>query len=159
MDQKKSILLLFLLAIVALAVTTVALVPSLRQPVRDFFTPEQRTILAKVSGDITGHGLKVTILKIQRRDSLMLEVYNEEHADERTLMARIILPERRDAYFQLRGNATNLGLSDVDNDGTLEIMAPAFDEQMIARLNIYKFNAATRSFDRMNNPPTMEGNL
>jgi hypothetical protein len=90
---------------------------------------------------------------------LLLEVYDEENPDERTLMARIVLPERRDAYFQLRGNATNLGLSDIDNDGTLEIMAPAFDEQMIARLNIYKYNAATRSFDRLNTPPSMEGNL
>jgi hypothetical protein len=144
------------LAIVALLVTVVAVVPSLRQPVRDFFTPEQRIILAKVSGDITGKGLKVSILKIQYRDSLVLEIYNEENPEQSVFMGKITLPERRDAYFQLRGNATNLGLSDVDGDSTLEILAPAFDDQMVARLNIYKFNSATRSFERINSPPNGE---
>lgn len=141
-----------ILAVIALLVTTVAVVPKFREPVRDYFSPEHRVILAKVSGDLTGRGLKVSILKIKTRDSLALEIYNEENPDDVTLMAKITLPERRDAYFQLRGNATNLGLSDVDGDSTLEILAPTFDEQMVARLNIYKYNAATKSFERITAP-------
>lgn len=144
------------LLLVALLVTAVAITPSWRQAVRDLLSPEQRVILAKVSGDLTGHGLHVMVLKIQTRDSLVVEVYNVENPEQSTLMARIVLPEKRDAYFQLKGNATNLGLADVDNDGTLEIIAPAFDDQMIARLNIYKFNSSTRSFDRLNAPPGTE---
>jgi hypothetical protein len=140
------------LLILALLVTAIAVVPSWRQDFRNFFNPEQRNILAKISGDLTGQGLHVTILKIQLRESLVLEVYKAENPEELTLMARIVLPEKRDAYFQLKGNATNLGLVDIDNDGILEILAPSFDEQMIARLNIYKFNPATQSFDRMNAP-------
>ncbi len=144
------------LLVLALLVTAVAITPPWRQGFRDFFNPEQRNILAKISGDLTGRGLFVTVFKIQIRDRLVLEVYNTENPEAVTLMARIVLPEKRDAYFQLKGNATNLGLADVDNDGILEIIAPAFDDQMQARLNIYKFNLATRSFDRMNTPPGVE---
>jgi hypothetical protein len=161
MESKKSSfsaesLLIGGLLLLALLVTAVAITPSWRQGVRDLFLPEQRTILAKVSGDLTGQGLHVMVLKIQMRDTLVLEIYNVEKPEENTLMARIVLPEKRDAYFQLKGNATNLGLADVDNDGTLEIIAPAFDDQMIARLNIYKYNSATHSFDRLNAPPGTE---
>lgn len=161
MESKKSFfsaesLLLGGLLLVALLVTVVAVTPSLRHGVRDFFNPEQRTILAKISGDLTGQGLHVTILKIQTRENIILEVYNIQNPEDSSLMAKIVLPEKRDGYFQLKGNATNLGLADVDHDGTLEIVAPTFDEQMVARLNIYKFNSDTRSFDRMNAPPGSE---
>lgn len=144
------------LLIVALVVTAIAMTPSWRQSVRDLFIPEQRIILAKVSGDLTGQGLHVTVLKIQTRDSLVLEIYNTENPEQSSLMTKITLPEKRDAYFQLKGNATNLSLVDIDNDGSLEIIAPAFDDQMIARLNIYKFNAENRTFDRMNPPAGTE---
>ncbi|HEY8271480.1 MAG TPA: hypothetical protein VIG33_11380 [Pseudobdellovibrionaceae bacterium] len=144
------------LIFLALLVTATAVTPSWRQKVRDFFNPEQRKILAKTSGDLTGEGLQITVLKIKTRDHLVLEVYRAESPDSLNLIARVDLPEKRDAYFQLKGNATNLGLVDVDNDGTLEIVAPSFDEQMIARLNIYKFNPATQSFDRLSAPAETE---
>jgi len=161
MESKKSTfsaesLLIGGLLLVALIVTAVAITPSWRQAVRDLVSPEQRVILAKITGDLTGQGLQVMVLKIQVRDSLILEIYSVENSEENAMMAKIVLPEKRDAYFQLKGNATNLGLADVDNDGTLEIIAPTFDDQMIARLNIYKFNSATRSFDRLNAPAGSE---
>lgn len=161
MDSKKSFftaesLWIGGLLVLALLVTTIAVTPKLRQGVRDFFIPEQRVILAKISGDLTGAGFAVTVLKIQTRDNLVLEVYADEATGESRLFSRIVLPERRDAYFQLKGNATNLALADVDGDGSLEIVAPTFDEQMVARLNIYKLNPDTHSFDRVNAPPGAE---
>lgn len=141
----------------ALLVTTVAVTPRWRQNVRDLLLPEQRQILAKISGDLTGQGLHVTILKIQTREHIVLEVYNVENPEaDASLMTRLVLPEKRDGYFELKGNATNLGLVDVNGNGTLEIVAPTFDEQMVARLNIYEFNTDTRSFERMNAPPSSE---
>jgi hypothetical protein len=157
MDSKKTSfraerLLLGGLVAVAVLVTAAALTPQFRQGLRDFFVPEHRTILAKISGDLTGQGMRVTVLKIQGRDNMSVEIYSEENPETSTLMAKIALPEKRDAYFSLKGNATNLGLADIDGDGTLEILVPTFDEQMVARLNIFKFNAATRTFQRVNAP-------
>ncbi len=134
------------------AVTTVAVIPGLRQEFKGYFFPSQRTILAKISGDLTGQGVLVTVLKIQSGENLFLEVFVEESPGNSSLLAKLNLAEKRDGYFSLKGNATNLGLADVDADGTLEIIAPTFDDQMVARLNIYKFNSQTRSFDRVNAP-------
>lgn len=158
MELKKSLftaekILISILAVVALLVTALAIVPSYRQRLRDYFGPEHRTILAKISGDLTGQGMRVTVLKIQTRENLVLEIYSEENPETSSLMAKIPLPEKRDAYFSLKGNATNLGLADIDNDGTLEVLVPTFDEQMVARLNIYKFNNEIRSFERVTAPP------
>lgn len=141
-----------ILAFVAILVTVLALIPSYRERVRNLFAPEHRTILAKIRGDLTGQGMRVTVLKIQTRDTLTLEIYGDENPETSTLIVKITLPEKRDAYFSLKGNATNLGLSDIDDDGTLEILAPTFDDQMVARLNIYKFNPETKTFERVTAP-------
>ncbi|MBC7370741.1 MAG: hypothetical protein H7326_04195 [Bdellovibrionaceae bacterium] len=158
MESKKTLftaekLLIGILAVVAIFVTVLAVVPSYRQELRNYFGPEHRTILAKISGDLTGRGMRVTVLKIQTRENLVLEIYSEENPETSTIMAKIPLPEKRDAYFSLKGNATNLGLADIDDDGTLEILVPTFDEQMVARLNIYKFNVEARTFERVTAPP------
>lgn len=161
MDSKKSIfsaerLLLFTLSALALLVTVVAITPSFRQAVKGYFSQDHRKILAKISGDLTGQGMRVTVLKIQTQENLIIEIYSEENPEVSTLIARIPLPEKRDAYFSLKDNATNLGLADIDDDGILEILVPTFDDQMVARLNIYKFHEDTRSFERFAAPPNSD---
>lgn len=141
------------LILIALGVTIIALTPALRHDIKKILTVDSRTILAKISGDLTGSGPIFTILKIQSGEDLFLEIYGDQNADNNSLITKINLAEKRDGYFLLKGNATNLGLTDVDGDGVLEIVAPTFDEQMVARLNIYKYNAQTHSFDRINAPP------
>ena len=89
---------------------------------------------------------------IKNKNSLSIEVYDQD-AEEMTLIAKIPLNETRDAYFSAKGNATNLALTDVDSDGALEIVAPTYDDQMIPRLNIFKYNPETKSFDRVTAPP------
>ena len=51
--------------------------------------------------------------------------------------------------FDLKGNTTNLAIMDVDHDGVLELLAPAYDDNLIPRLNIYKYSPQDRSFTRM----------
>jgi Na+-transporting NADH:ubiquinone oxidoreductase subunit NqrC len=150
--SKKEVILMVSLAVVAMVVTTVAVVPSLRTSVKEALSFDKRNIIAKVSGKLTPEGPNVTVLKIQSKNSLDLEIYDLEGAEGMSLMAKIPLAEGRDGYFSVKGNATNLTLIDVDNDGTLEVVAPAYDDQMVPRLNIYKFNPATRGFDKVSSP-------
>ncbi|RYZ80835.1 MAG: hypothetical protein EOP06_24615, partial [Proteobacteria bacterium] len=75
---------LVILAFVAVAVTIVALTPSFRQGFRSFFIPERRVILAKISGDLTGHGMRVTVLKIQTREGLSVEIYDDSNPETST---------------------------------------------------------------------------
>lgn len=143
------------LVVIAMGITIVAVIPNLRTQVKSFFQNENRHILAKVSGQLTPDGPQVTVLKISSADGISLEIYLLNHIDESTtLMTKLNLNERRDAYFSFQGNATNLALTDVDNDGNLEILAPTYDDQMVARLNIFKYNDSIRSFERMQSPPT-----
>ncbi|MNT49614.1 hypothetical protein D3C72_1864780 [compost metagenome] len=135
-----------------MALLTVAIIPSLRNSVKEIFSSSERIILAKVSGNITAEGPKVTVLKIRSKDTLALEVYSDDPGQENTLIAKIPLFETKDAFFVVNGNATNLALTDVDKDETMEIVAPTYNEQMVPRLNIFKYNRASKSFDRVNAP-------
>ncbi|MNL29108.1 hypothetical protein D3C87_1507820 [compost metagenome] len=149
--SKKEYILLSLLAAIAMAVTTVAVVPSLKNKARDFFVKGDRSILAKVEGSLTADGPRVTVLKIKTQGELSVEVY-EQKDEGLHLMSRLTLDENRDGYFSLQGNATNLALTDVDGDGVMEVVAPTYDDQMVPRLNIFKYNAEAKSFDRVNSP-------
>lgn len=141
-----------LLALVAMTLVTVAVVPSLRTKIKDVFLSGDREIIAKVSGSLSPSGPRVTVLKIKSKNALSLEVYNQEATGELSLITKLPLFENRDGYFLLQGNATNLAITDVDKDGLLEIVAPTYDDQMIPRLNIFKYNPVNKSFDRMTAP-------
>ncbi|MEN0058421.1 MAG: hypothetical protein AAGB31_06270 [Bdellovibrio sp.] len=149
--KKKDILLMALLSLVAMALVTVAVVPSLRGWVKDLVVNSERTILAKAHGAISPEGPLITVLKIKNKDALSLEVYSES-PEGLVLMAKLPLFETRDGYFLLQGNATNLAIADVDKDGSMEIVAPTYDEQMVPRLNVFRYNSQTHSFDRATAP-------
>lgn len=149
--KKTELTLMAVLAIVAMAVITAAVIPSLRMKVKNSLISADRNIVAKVSGNLTAEGTQVTILKIKSKDSISLEVYADS-LEGQTLMTKIPLAESRDGYFLLQGNATNLAITDVDDDGNQEIVAPTYDDQMIPRLNIFRYNSATKSLDRVNAP-------
>lgn len=152
--SRRERLLILALTLIAMAVTTVAVVPSLRARAKTLFFSSQREILAKVSGSISATGPRVTVLKVRDAGGLSVEIYSSEPDPQNPhLVNRFELGEKRDAFFSFRGNATNLALTDVDGDGSLEVVAPAYDDQMVARLNIFKFNPAIRSFERMQSPP------
>lgn len=153
-SQRERIIIV-VLSLLMMGLTTVAVVPSLRNEVKALFSREGRQVLAKVSAQISAGGIYLTVFKISTPEGLSLEVFtNDEESKNLVLLARIPLEEKRDAFFSFQGNATNLALTDVDADGVLEILAPTYDDQMIARLNVYKYNPDTKSFDRMASPPT-----
>ncbi len=119
-----------------------------REQIREHLLPNKREILAKASGDLLGTGRAFTVLKVKNQDNINIEVYENDPASGKTFFkARAILPERRDGLFKYKGSATNLLLLDVENSKGLEIIAPSFDENLVPRLHIYKFNDMTSSLD------------
>lgn len=140
-----------ILAMVAMSLITVAVIPSFRTGIKVFFANPSRNVLAKVTGSVGREGPQVTILKIESNGSLSLEIYNNSNEGQ-VLLSKIPLSEARDGYFLLKGNATNLAITDVDSDGNLEVVAPTYDDQMVPRLNIFRYNPMTSSFDRVNAP-------
>lgn len=154
--NKNEALILIILTALAMIFITVASVPRIRNAVKDFFSSSQRQVLSKVQARISGNGPLITVIKVKQGDSLYLETYKRDLDGQLTPLSRIPLHDSRDGHFILNGNATNLALTDMDNNGDLEIVAPTYDEQLIPRLNIFKFNADTESFERVNAPDDWE---
>ena len=138
------------LSTMALGLAILSFLPQSRELVRNLIISNSRIILAKADADLTGQGQKVSIIKVQTAETLALEIFEAVGSEQKLqFVKRIVLPERKDAYFNFRGAATNLAIADVDGDGNLEIIAPTFDDNLIPRLNIYKFDPQSRDFFRL----------
>lgn len=118
-----------------------------RDFIRENIVKHSRQILAKADADLTGKGDWVTVVKVQTSDTLALEIYriDPQHTTSEFLK-RIVLPDRRDGYFIFHGNATNLAITDVDGDHVLDIIAPTFDESLVPRLNVYRYDPEIKDF-------------
>jgi len=138
------------LCLISICLAALTLIPASRDFIQSVIVSNSRTILAKAEADLTGQGMKVVVIKVHTSDTMALEIFeNEGDTGKLNFVKRIVLPEKRDAYFNFRGNATNLVITDVDGDGTLEIVAPTFDENLIPRLNVYKFDPERHDFIRL----------
>lgn len=124
-------------------------IPQFRETLRTLALYPQRTVLAKVEGDLSGRGDRVTVIKVKTHQALAIEVFFFSENPNTREMRRIILPEKNEGYFNFRGQASNLVLSDVDGDGTLEILAPSFDDNLVPRLNVFQFDPDLRIFKRL----------
>ena len=49
-------------------------------------------------------------------------------------------------FFEYRGNSIQLAMSDVDGDGVMEVLAPTFDRQLMAHLNVYYYDSHRNDF-------------
>lgn len=147
LPKKLDLWVLLSLLIVLVAVTAASIHPAARQWLRDHLISDNRVVLAKVDGDLTGQGDFVSVIKVKTRNELIVEVYSlEPKKNETSLRARLVLPERRDGFFQFRGHPTNLALVDLNDDGTLEIAVPTFDDNLIPRLHVYRYDPAAQVF-------------
>lgn len=150
-DQAKSkqlfIYLSFLILILlVILVSTVAAIPSLRDRVRSVVLKPYRQVLAKVEGDLTGKNEKVSVIKVKTETGLVVEVYKTMEDNHERMISSQRIEERRDAFMNIRGEATNLALIDLDNDGILEILAPAYDENLVPRLHVFKYDPVGTTF-------------
>jgi hypothetical protein len=138
------------LLIAAFAISLVSVLhPDVRSQIRGAFVHDFRTIVSTARGDLLGNGTQLTVVKVKTQNSLGLEVYQAEADGSNRLLEHIELPDKKDGYFNFNGQATNLAIDDVDGDGRPEIVAPSFDQNLVGRLNIYKFKAESNSFERM----------
>ncbi len=137
------ILFLFVFAMVSVAV----LHPQIRENLRMKVLPDDREILSTVTGDIMGDGSVLKVVKVKSKLGLFLEVYKPNQDGFSTKMARIDLKDTKDGYFNFNGKTANLALKDINGDSIAEIIAPSFDEDFVAHLNVYSYNAFTGQFE------------
>lgn len=150
MSAGKFKFLISFLILAVLLVSIVAMVPSLRYQVKNFILPGHRKIITKSIGLLSSEGPSILVFKIKSGANLLVEIYetNAEGLPMRSL-GKIVLDNQNDGYFNFKGNATNLVLSDIDQDGFIEVIAPSFDESHQSRLNIFKYNPVSSTFERI----------
>lgn len=135
MPQKLLLVFKILGVFVALGLGAVLLTPNLREKVQDSFNKKQRVILAVAAAKLDESGDDYQILKVKTKDGLFIEVYGAGNA----FLSSAKLPDSKDGYFTFNGQVTNLAIDDINNDQFKEILATSFDDNMVARLNVYRF--------------------
>lgn len=135
---------LFLFTAVLSATFVAVLNTEIKSSIRNYFIPPYRVILAVASADIDGTGKGNQVLKVKTDQGLFIEVYGSA-GKQQELLAMTKLPDKKDGYFTFAGKVTNLAIDDINGDGNPEILATSFDQDLVARLNVYRYLKADKS--------------
>ncbi|MCB0420696.1 MAG: hypothetical protein KDD61_06855 [Bdellovibrionales bacterium] len=148
LDESRLKILLQVMLFVALLSASIITVfhTDIRLNLKSFFSGPSRTVLSVVIGDVMGNGTAAKVVKVQTKDSLLIEIYDAPENGARKLLHTLKIQDPHDGYFHLNGSATNLALEDIDNDGVVDIIAPSFDANMVAHLNVYKYDPQLETF-------------
>tara|TARA_B100000749_G_scaffold122825_1_gene93970 strand:- start:225607 stop:226101 length:495 start_codon:yes stop_codon:yes gene_type:complete len=125
-----------------------ALHPKLRNYVRHSFKQQFRTVVSTAVADFSD-GKSFKVVKIKTNKGLYIEVYDNTNSNISPLVDRIHLPDEKDGFIVFRGQATNLAVDDVDGDNIPDIIAPSFDNNLVAHMNVYSFNPSTGKFEKV----------
>lgn len=134
--------------ILSLGLILIVVTPTWRDHVRAMLIPHSREVLASAEGDLLNNGTPIKVIKFKSGEALYVEILKADpQGGPMIVVDRILLPDRHDGLFNFHGHVTRLAIADIDNDGTLELLAPSFDNQLVPHLNAYKYNAATQRFE------------
>lgn len=139
--------------IVAMTVVAIIIaVLSSSQTVRNYFSPSansttQRQILAKIFS--TYDEINFVIFKIRTDQGIDIEIYEKDPATFfQKLKQKFSFPDDNDAYLMVDGNSISLALSDVDQNGIMDIVMPTVDQYGLSRLNVFKYNSDLKQFSQ-----------
>ncbi|MCB0357496.1 MAG: hypothetical protein KDD40_10830 [Bdellovibrionales bacterium] len=148
--------LIIVLGLICLGLILTVSVQSWRYNLRGLFISEAPKVLSTLQKDSFNDGRTIVFAKVKTSKGLFIQVYEKVSDGLSNSLADIRLPDSTDGYFHYRGQATNLALEDVDGDGRPEILAPSFDANQVAHLNVYTYNSATQQFEPLS--PDAVGN-
>ncbi len=138
------------LLVLLLLTLVVALVPKWREQAQGLLWPRERLILAKTQAQAYPNGFFITVIKVKTKQGLIIEIYKSQDINlSMEFWIQFPLEGTQDSFFNFHSQASNLVLTDVDNDGFLDIMAPTYDEQQQARMNVFRFDSILDTFIRL----------
>ena len=138
---------IFFIAIALNILTNVVLFSApVRQWVQAQVPIKQSEILSVVEGDLLSDGSRVRVVKFRTMEGIVLEFYSDNRHGSRHQLSRVVLPNATDGFFTHRGEAVQLAITDLDGDGTMELLSPTFDEQLVAHLNPFRYSSQQNGF-------------
>lgn len=137
------------ISIAAIAAVLAVVVPDIRQTLVEHMSENPRIVLSTADGDVIGHGELAKVVKVQTPQGLYIEIYQTSN-NSLELIDRIEIENSKDGYFMFNGEASNLILEDVDRDSVVEILAPSYDSNLMAHLNIFSYDKIKNKFVKLN---------
>lgn len=136
-----------LLGALAIAAIVTLCIPSTRTVLRSYILNPARKVLSIANGNLLHNGSFVKVVKYKTPEGILIEVLSSDDSGSRSLIDRISIYGEHDGFFDFYGEASQLAIMDVDEDGKMELVAPTFDNNLVAHLNIYKYNDITKKFE------------
>jgi hypothetical protein len=140
-------LLFSVLMILAAALLAAALTPSVRENVQNYMAGVGREVLATAEGDVLNDATNAKVIKYRNREGIWLEVIKVAGDGKSQLIDRVALPDKHDGLFNFQGHVTRLAIADIDQDGSMELLAPTFDQQLVPHLNVFRYNKDLQKFE------------
>lgn len=133
-----------------------------RLKVRNFIIGNDRKILATLREDLAANGQSVLVFKVKEKGNLYIEFYTTKLMvkDENTdptepqppeLLQKIELSGSIDGFVNFMGQATNLAVANLDEDPSLEVIVPFYNQEFSPNLEIIKYNPDFHKFEVQQN--------
>lgn len=135
------------LMLLAAALLAGVLTPSVRQAVQERLSSVGREVLATAEGDVLNESSVAKVIKFRDKDGIWVEVMRLEEDGRTSQVDRILLPDKHDGLFNYQGHVTRLAIADIDQDGSQELLAPTFDQQLVPHLNVFRYNKDLKKFE------------
>lgn len=123
----------------------VAFHSGLKYEIRNSLALNKRVVLSTITGKLTDDGISSKVVKVRNNHKIYIEIYKLYESGQE-LVSKLSIPDVHDGYFHIKGESSNLMLNDVDGDNIPEIIAPSFDQDLVAHLNIFKYDKNSKSF-------------
>ena len=147
--MKKKTTIVFSVFVLFQIVSVYLLFSDLRKVIRSKWKSQKEELLSVVQGDISGNGHFIKVLKFKTKEGIRVEFLKETDSGVRETITSAVIKDPYNGFFEYRGRAIQLGMSDVDGDGIMEVLAPSFDENLIAHLNVYYYDQYAGDFKRL----------
>lgn len=135
---------------IAASATALAFYPDSRYYLHEKLQTNQRKVLGFLHIDLTGLGDRVDLVKVRLGNDISLEVYFYENQNSApTEIKRTVLPNHTDAHMDFRSRVTNLAVTDINQDGVLDIVVPTADENLVPRLSVFSIDPETRTLRQL----------
>lgn len=142
---------------VALALVALVVVhPRLRSATQELLSHDYRSVLATVTGNFGKDQTPIKIIKVKTQRQLLIEFYSISDELEPKLLQKIELDDKRDAYFNYNGSATNLALSNIATEEDPSLLVPSVDRNLRAHLNVFRYDQKGQRFIRATPPQILQ---
>jgi hypothetical protein len=128
----------------ALLASLVVLSPTYRDHLLQLTDAESRQILGTINLSVDHDRFKV--VKIRTDKHILVEIYKIRDRENYYLVTSFEIPESRDVFYNFKASATNLFSANIDSDAGDEVLVPVLDQNMVAHMNIIKFDPIAKSF-------------